>query len=109
MKPEQKELLAELLEEVDTVIGSRRPSADDFGKLPLLKWVLLETLRLYPQPPLLIRRCVDGDEVPLGPTCSECKSDKVTFLPGQDLFISTWSLQRNPALWGEDAATFNPK
>uniref|UniRef100_A0A7S0A3I2 15-cis-phytoene synthase n=1 Tax=Pyrodinium bahamense TaxID=73915 RepID=A0A7S0A3I2_9DINO len=108
MKPEHADKLEKLLEEVDTVIGDRQPTFEDFGKLPVLKWCLLETLRLYPEPPLLIRRCENGDEVPIGPTCGGVTGDTVTLLPGQDIFISTWSLQRSTKLWGKDAAEFNP-
>jgi len=109
MKPEHEDTLRQVLEEVDTVLGDRTATFEDFGKLPKLKWCLLETLRLYPAPPILIRRCVDGDvQVPVGPTCSGVNGDTVTFLPGQDIFISTWSLHRSKQLWGEDAAEYNP-
>lgn len=107
MKPEHQDILQQVLEEADSVVGDRQPTFEDLGKVPILKWCLLETLRLYPEPPLLIRRCEEGDEVPVGPLC-RTTGKSVTFLPGQDIFISTWSLQRSVQLWGKDAATFNP-
>lgn len=106
-KPEQKDILDSLLQEIDTVLGGRQVTFDDFTNLPVMKSCLLETLRLYPAPPILIRRCENGDEVPVGPTCNS-GSDTVSFLPGQDIFISTWSLHRSEQLWGEDAAEYKP-
>mmetsp|Transcript_65446 Transcript_65446/g.151898 ORF Transcript_65446/g.151898 Transcript_65446/m.151898 type:complete len:1103 (+) Transcript_65446:2-3310(+) len=108
MKPEHKDTLDCVINEIDTVLGDRQPSFEDFGRLPILKWCLMESLRLYPAPPLLIRRCEKGDEVPLGPTCDTAGGNTVQFLPGQDIFISTWSLQRSAQLWGPDAAEYDP-
>jgi len=107
MKPECKHILDELLTEVDTVLEGRHPTFEELSKLPLLRNCLLEALRLYPAPPILIRRCINGDEVPVGPTCNT-PGETIRFLPGQDIFISTWTLQRNPAIWGEDANKFDP-
>jgi phytoene/squalene synthetase/cytochrome P450 len=106
-KAENKKAMDELKAEVKTVLGNRRITYDDIEKMPFMRACLAEALRLYPQPPILIRRCVDGDDCPTGPTCSG-SADSVRFLPGQDIFISTWSLQRSEDLWGEDANKFNP-
>jgi len=108
MKPENKAFLEEVQQEVDTVLQGRSPTFNDFANLPSLRLCLLEALRLYPEPPLLIRRCVEGDEVTVGPLCNDVKTETVTFLPGQDIFISMWSLQRSEDLWGKDANKFNP-
>jgi len=108
MKPENAPAMQKLRDEINEVIGCRKMAYDDVARMPFLKACLVESLRLYPQPPLLIRRCVDGDRVPVGPTCSGIDSQQVSFLAGQDIFISTWSLQRNEAFWGEDASKFNP-
>jgi len=108
MKPKNQEIYQQVMDEIDSVVGDRDFEFEDMAKMPLLKYVLLETLRLYPEPPLLIRRCIEGDEVPIGPTCKGVKGETVSMLPGQDIFISTWSLQRSTILWGEDANEFNP-
>lgn len=109
MKPEHSKHLRSVTNEIDSVLDGRRPTFEDLKNLPFMRACLIETLRLYPEPPLLIRRCVNGDEVPVGPTCSGMgDTDTVTFLPGQDIFISTWSLHRSTLLWGEDAAVFDP-
>ncbi|CAJ1422296.1 unnamed protein product [Effrenium voratum] len=107
MKPQNRKFLDEIQEEVDGLQG-RRPSFEDFTGLTALRNALLEALRLYPEPPLLIRRCIAGDDVPAGPLCKDVSGDTVSFLPGQDIFISTWSLQRSETLWGEDSHDFNP-
>lgn len=107
MKPENRIFLDELHDEVDSLDG-RNPTFEELVQLPALRACLLEALRLYPEPPLLIRRCVGGDDVPVGPLCKDVEGDTVSFLPGQDIFISTWSLQRSQTLWGEDASRFNP-
>jgi len=107
-QPENLCYLQEVKQEVDQVLGGRRPEFEDFAKMPLLLNALMETLRLYPEPPLLIRRCELGDDVKVGPTCKNVKGDTVSILPGQDIFISVWSLHRSKTLWGEDADKFRP-
>eukprot|EP00929_Paragymnodinium_shiwhaense_P012936 TRINITY_DN120809_c0_g1_i1.p1 TRINITY_DN120809_c0_g1~~TRINITY_DN120809_c0_g1_i1.p1 ORF type:complete len:1226 (-),score=316.77 TRINITY_DN120809_c0_g1_i1:165-3773(-) len=108
LKPANAEHLQKLQEEIALLEG-RKPTYDELTKMPFMRNCLCEALRLYPAPPLLIRRCLQGDAVPTGPLCSEESGDLVYFLPGQDIFISTWSLQRNTKLWGEDAAEFKPQ
>ncbi|CAE7639601.1 CYP97B2, partial [Symbiodinium necroappetens] len=107
-KPESAVFLREVQEEIDTVLEGRSPTFEELTQLPALRACLLEALRLYPEPPLLIRRCIAGDDVAVGPLCHDVESETVSFLPGQDIFISTWSLQRSETLWGEDASSFNP-
>jgi len=108
-KEENLDILDELRKEISDVLGNRRITYADIQRLPFLRDCLVETLRLYPEPPLLIRRCVEGDDCPTGPTCGQEEGATVRFLPGQDIFISTWSLQRSKELWGEDADKFNPR
>mmetsp|Transcript_97329 Transcript_97329/g.251635 ORF Transcript_97329/g.251635 Transcript_97329/m.251635 type:complete len:865 (+) Transcript_97329:117-2711(+) len=108
MKPKNQDIYQQVMDEIDSVVGDREFVFEDMAKMPILKYVLLETLRLYPEPPLLIRRCIEGDEIPVGPTCKGVTGDTVSMLPGQDIFISTWSLQRSTVLWGEDANEFKP-
>ncbi|CAE7414498.1 CYP97B2 [Symbiodinium pilosum] len=108
VKPENAHFLREVQEEVDSVLQGRNPTFEELTQLPALRACLIEALRLYPEPPLLIRRCIAGDDVPVGPLCTDVRSETVSFLPGQDIFISTWSLQRSETLWGKDANSFNP-
>ena len=38
----------------------------EIGEMPLLRATLAESLRLYPQPPILIRRALNDDVLPAG-------------------------------------------
>jgi cytochrome P450 len=98
-------LLREVQAEVRTVMkGKDRPDYDDLVAMKKLRYCLIEALRLYPEPPLLIRRARTEDTLPAG---SSGLSDGIKLLRGTDIFISTWNLHRSPDLW-EDPETFDP-
>ena len=98
-------LLREVQAEVRTVMkGKDRPDYDDLVAMKKLRYSLIEALRLYPEPPLLIRRARTEDTLPAG---SSGLSDGIKLLRGTDIFISTWNLHRSPDLW-EDPETFDP-
>lgn len=90
-------VLAKVQREVDHVLGDRTPTIEDMKKLKYTTRVINETLRLYPQPPVLIRRSLEDDV--LGKYCIS---------KGEDIFISVWNLHRSPSLW-EDAEEFRPE
>jgi cytochrome P450 len=70
-----------------------------------VRFSLIEALRLYPEPPILIRRALEEDILPQGGSDVE---GGVRLMKGTDVFISTWSLHRSPMLWdGPD--DFNPR
>ena len=50
-------------EEVDRVLGDREPTFEDFPKLPYLKQVVEETLRLRGPVAMTARNAVADDEV----------------------------------------------
>jgi hypothetical protein len=52
--------------------------------------VINESMRLYPQPPVLIRRALEPVVL-----------DGYEIEAGTDFFISVWNLHRNPRLWDE--------
>lgn len=84
-------------EEVDSVLGRRgKITVDSLKKLEYIKLIIIESLRLYPQPPLLIRRALKPDKLPGG-----YKGDKNGFsIPnGTDIFISVYNLHRSPYYW----------
>jgi len=74
---QQPALLRKVQLELDTVLGGRAPNYDDILKLPLLRLCLAETLRMYPEPPLLIRRALDDDYLPY-PTRGGTGSESVS-------------------------------
>jgi hypothetical protein len=60
------ETMAEVQAEVDEVLGKTpgRPTFDDLKKLQKVRHVIAESLRLYPEPPILIRRALEKVELP---------------------------------------------
>lgn len=98
------DVLAKVREEVDRVVGDRRPGFEDIAAMPFLRATLAESLRLYPQPPILIRRALGDDVLPGG-----LRGDKNGYPigPGADIFISVWNLHHSPYLW-KDPEAFNP-
>ncbi|KAL8201979.1 hypothetical protein R6Q57_011126 [Mikania cordata] len=93
----EPEIMSKLQNEVDAVLGDRYPTMDDMKKLKYTTRVINESLRLYPQPPVLIRRSIEDDVL-----------DKYPIKRGEDLFISVWNLHRSPTHW-VDADKFNPE
>ena len=101
-------LMTEVRAEIDEVLGparqeARAPTYEEITKLELTRLCLAEALRLYPEPPILIRRCLEDVPLPRGAGESE-----VTLIKGMDVFISVWNLHRNPDCW-EDPLKFDPK
>ncbi|XP_045813999.1 cytochrome P450 97B2, chloroplastic [Trifolium pratense] len=82
--------------EVDSVLGIGRPTFESLKKLQYIRLIVVEALRLYPQPPLLIRRSLKSDVLPGG-----YKGDKdgYTIPAGTDVFISVYNLHRSPYFW----------
>ena len=62
-------------------------------RLPKVRAALAESLRLYPQPPILIRRALGPDTLP-GPLHGDPNGYPID--KGADIFISVWNLHR----WG---------
>jgi len=98
--------MKEVQAEVRTVLADKdRPDYDDIVvAMKKLRYCLIESLRLYPEPPLLIRRARAEDSLPPGGTDLK---EGVKVLRGTDIFISTWNLHRSPELW-ENADKFDP-
>ncbi|CAM6075323.1 unnamed protein product [Sphagnum tenellum] len=88
---------AKLQKEVDSVLGDKLPNTEDMKNLKYTSRVINESLRLYPQPPVLIRRSLESDVL-----------GKYPIKKGEDIFISLWNLHRAPHLW-ENPEDFNPE
>ena len=69
--------------QVDAVIGDSIPNMEQVRALPYTTRVISEAMRLYPQPPVLIRRALEEDSLA-----------GYTVAAGSDLFISVWNLHR---------------
>ena len=79
-------LLSGDLFQADRVIGDRKPRMEDLRALKFTTRVINESMRLYPQPPVLIRRALEPD------TLGGYNIDS-----GTDIFISVWNLHRSAA------------
>ena len=101
--------LAKVRAELDEVLGTpasggpRVPGYEEVRRLTRTRLCVAESLRLYPEPPLLIRRALDKVELPQGGAAAV-----VTLPKGSDVFISLYNIHRSPALWGPTAGEFNP-
>lgn len=90
-------VMSKLQEEVDSVLGDWFPRIEDMKKLKYATRVINESMRLYPQPPVLIRRSLEDDVL-----------GEYPIKRGEDIFISVWNLHRSPKLW-DDADKFKPE
>ncbi|XP_050228810.1 carotene epsilon-monooxygenase, chloroplastic isoform X3 [Mercurialis annua] len=85
-------------EEVDQVLQGRHPSYEDIKNLKYLMRCINESLRLYPHPPVLLRRAQVADVLP--------GNYKVN--AGQDIMISVYNIHRSSKVW-ERAEEFVPE
>merc|ERR1719491_1616991 len=85
--------MAKVQAEIDEVLGDGCPTYDDIKKMQYLRLVVAETLRLYPEPPLLIRRCRTENELPKG------GGRVATVIRGMDMFISLYNLHHDERFW----------
>ncbi|CAM9860580.1 unnamed protein product, partial [Ectocarpus sp. 12 AP-2014] len=95
------EYLAKMHAEIDECMGpdgSHTPTFDDLPGLLYTRLALVEALRLYPEPPVIIRRALKETELPQGGA-----DGPVKLVKGTDVFISTWNLHRSKELWDRPA------
>lgn len=101
---QQPELMARVQKEIDDVVGlDRDPTFDDIPRMTLVRMVIAESLRMYPEPPLLIRRALEDDVLPAGNAGFQCKVSR-----GTDFFIALYNIHRDPELW-ENPDKFDPE
>ncbi|KAG8050043.1 hypothetical protein GUJ93_ZPchr0009g339 [Zizania palustris] len=77
--------------ELQAVLGSKQlPDESDIGKLPYLRAVVMETMRLHPPSPLLMphEAMADGAEV-----------GGFAVPKGTKVIVNVWSIMRDPAAW----------
>lgn len=85
-------------EEVDQVLGGINPTYEDIKNLKFLTRCIMESLRLYPHPPVLLRRAQVADILP-----GNYKIDA-----GQDIMISVYNIHHSTKVW-ERAEDFLPE
>ncbi|KAJ7218356.1 fatty acid hydroxylase [Mycena pura] len=94
------EKMRKLRAEIDEVLGERLIQYDDFGKLPYLIAVMRETLRLSSTVP--VRAVTSLEDTTIG-------GGKYAIKKGDTITIQAWQMQRDPAVWGDDAEEFEPE
>uniref|UniRef100_A0A0E0BDD1 Cytochrome P450 n=1 Tax=Oryza glumipatula TaxID=40148 RepID=A0A0E0BDD1_9ORYZ len=75
--------------EVDRVLQGRLPRYEDLKELKYLMRCINESMRLYPHPPVLIRRAIVDDVLP----------GNYKIKAGQDIMISVYNIHRSPEVW----------
>jgi cytochrome P450 len=91
------DVLHRLRAEIASQIGDRMPTADDMPKLPYLKAVVDESLRLHPPIWGYTRDAVNDDEI-----------GGYRIPAGSSLFLSPYVTHRHPAFWA-DPERFDPE
>jgi cytochrome P450 len=89
-------ILARMRGEVDGAMQGRDPAFEDVRRLPYVRQVVEETLRLRPPAPLVARNVVANDEI-----------DGYRVRAGDVVFPFFWAAHRHPAFWS-DAERFDP-
>ncbi|WIA43808.1 hypothetical protein OEZ86_010226 [Tetradesmus obliquus] len=86
-------------EEVDRVLGSgTMPTMQQYAELKYTLRCVNESMRLYPHPPVLLRRARQPDVLPGG----------YEVVKGQDVMISVYNIHHSPQVW-EDPEAFLPE
>jgi cytochrome P450 len=88
---------AEVLDEIDAVVGGRLPEAADVPKLEKTRRLIDESMRLFPPAPLVARRAevdveLDGYPIPRG----------------SSVVVSQWVVHRDPR-WHPEPRRFDPE
>jgi cytochrome P450 len=89
---------ARLHAELGSVLAGRTPTAEDVQRLPYTRMVIEEAMRLYPVAPGVSDRQARAADTLAG----------VRVPKGALVFINSWVLHRNPALW-PDPERFDPE
>lgn len=77
-----------LQHELDTVLQGRAPTLDDVPRLPYVRAVFEETLRLYPPVPVLSRQARSEDTIRGKPVAKDCI-----------MLVVPWLLHRHTLYW----------
>ncbi|KDP32013.1 hypothetical protein JCGZ_12474 [Jatropha curcas] len=92
-------ILNKARDEIETQIGEDcLLDESDFSKLPYLKNIISESLRLYPAAPLLAPHMSSDD----------CTIGGYNVPRGTMLLVNAWAIHRDPTLW-DDPLSFKPE
>ncbi|KAL8696275.1 MAG: hypothetical protein Q9224_002882 [Gallowayella concinna] len=101
-------VMARLKQEIDTTLGSgERLNRADLARLPYLRCILNETLRLYPQLPINVRFALKTTLLPVGG--GPDGESPVLIRRGAGVGYSVYHMHRQKSLYGDDANEFRPE
>ncbi|KAJ7738946.1 cytochrome P450 [Mycena metata] len=107
MHPEvQTTLRTELLS-----MGTDAPSLDALNGLPYLERVVREVMRLHSPVLFTNRMAMQDDILPLGTPYTDTRGvqhNSIFIAKGQMIWVPIAGLNRDPRIWGPDAAEFKP-
>jgi cytochrome P450 len=83
-------------QELDSVLGNRRPTVDDLDQLPYTLQVIKEAMRLYPPAPFYIREAVASDNIA-----------GHAIPAGSGVMMSPYYTHRHPQYW-KNPSKFDP-
>lgn len=91
--------MAKARAEVDRVLGDAPfPNLRSYGELKYISKCIAESMRLYPHPPVLLRRALVDDALPDGRIVKA----------GQDVMISVYNIHHSEAVW-DSPEEFDPE
>jgi len=98
------EIAEDAVKEIDACVADENgvPTPEEVRKLEKVRMILAEGMRMYPAPPILIRRAIKDVTLPRGGMGKE-----ITLKAGTDCFVAVWNLHRSPDLW-ENPEKFDP-
>ncbi|KAL5231209.1 hypothetical protein ABZP36_029985 [Zizania latifolia] len=91
------DVLRRVQQELADVVGLDRNVESDLDKLPFLKCVVKETLRLHPPIPLLLHE-----------NAEDCVVGGYSVPRGSRVMINVWAIGRDRGAWKDDADVFRP-
>lgn len=100
------DIWANLHAEIDE-LGGRAPDYETLKGMKYVKWVLNESLRLYPVVPSNTRMAIRDTILPLGGGPDE--RSPVFVAAGTPIAYNTWSMHRRKDFYGTDAEEFKPE
>jgi len=92
------QILARVRSQVDQVLGNQAPRLEHLAQLGYVDQILKETLRLWPTAPAFTVQPYQDTTI----------GGRYRVNRGQTIVELTPSLHRDPAVWGQDAETFDP-
>ncbi|KAJ6489764.1 cytochrome P450 [Mycena sanguinolenta] len=92
-------------------MGTDSPSLDALNSLPYLDKVVREVMRVHAPVVWTTRMAMRDDVIPLATPYVDNRGrrhDSILMTKGQMIYVPVAALNRDPRIWGEDAAEFKP-